>query len=106
MVDPHRTTSGPSSAVPDSRDGRESGTGTRCRDSCQRPVTAQAHCSVCHRTFRGIAHFDRHRRDGRCIPPADLGLVDDGGVWTTPEGAAARRHAAALLAQHRWRGAP
>jgi hypothetical protein len=29
-----------------------------------------AHCSACHRTFSGVAGFERHRFAGRCIDPA------------------------------------
>lgn len=35
------------------------------------------HCggaNGCHRTFTGVGHFDRHRRDGRCVDPATIGL--------------------------------
>jgi hypothetical protein len=35
-----------------------------------------AHCAAdCHRTFTTVRNFDRHRRDGRCLHPADVGLV-------------------------------
>ena len=32
------------------------------------------HCSVCHRSFSGVKHFDRHRRGGVCLDPAEIGL--------------------------------
>lgn len=37
--------------------------------------TSTAHCPTCHRTFGAVGGFDRHRRDGRCVDPATLGLV-------------------------------
>jgi hypothetical protein len=53
-----------------------------CRPDCHRPSRTQAHCSVCHRTFSGVGPFDQHRRDGRCIDPATLGMAPNGhGVW-------------------------
>lgn len=50
-------------------------TGSRCR------------CAACKRTFRNLAGFDAHRpdRDG-CGDPAKAGLVEQGGIWATPEG--------------------
>ncbi len=35
------------------------------------------HCAAdgCHRTFSGVSTFDRHRRDGRCIDPATVGMA-------------------------------
>jgi len=33
-----------------------------------------AHCTVCHITFAGPSNFDDHRRDGRCLPPATVGM--------------------------------
>jgi hypothetical protein len=32
------------------------------------------HCGACHRTFGGVGNFDRHRRNGECINPVELGL--------------------------------
>ena len=46
-----------------------------------------AHCAApgCCATFSTVANFDRHRRGGRCVPPADAGLVPDSrGVWRMP----------------------
>ena len=49
-----------------------------------------SHCGGCHETFGALSIFDKHRRDGRCLPPAE-GLVQDGeGVWCTTEGLANR----------------
>lgn len=46
---------------------------------------ARCHCSVCHTTFNAITPFDRHRRMGQCLRPADVGLVVThhpfGDVW-------------------------
>ncbi|AEH07973.1 MULTISPECIES: hypothetical protein [Protofrankia] len=41
-----------------------------------------AHCPGCHETFAGVGTgFDAHRVDGRCVPPAQVGLRLDGGYW-------------------------
>jgi len=34
------------------------------------------HCKVCHETFSGITAFDKHRVNGKCRPPAEVGLVE------------------------------
>lgn len=36
------------------------------------------HCAGCHRSFAGLAAFDRHRVDSRCTAP-DPTAVDRGG---------------------------
>lgn len=33
------------------------------------------HCAGCHRTFTGITAFDHHRVGGKCVDPAERGLV-------------------------------
>lgn len=34
-----------------------------------------AHCAAeCHLTFSGETSFRRHRRDGRCLNPAEVGM--------------------------------
>lgn len=43
--------------------------------------THRAHCSVCHHTFNSPWLFDRHRRHGHCLDPADLGFDQVNGVW-------------------------
>ncbi len=36
-----------------------------------------AHCAAdCHLNFSTARSFDRHRKDGQCRPPADIGLVE------------------------------
>lgn len=46
---------------------------------------AQCHCSVCHETFGGISNFDRHRFNGECRRPEDIGLaIGARGVWSEP----------------------
>lgn len=46
---------------------------------------SRAHCSACHLTFTGITAFDRHRSDGGCASPVDLGMVlREGGIWGAP----------------------
>jgi hypothetical protein len=38
--------------------------------------TVTAHCAGdCHRTFSGVGPFDEHRRDGKCLDPATLGMT-------------------------------
>jgi hypothetical protein len=64
--------------------------GSRCEPGCHRPTTSQAHCTVCHGTFSGVHTFDRHRVNGECLDPTELGLTQVGGFWSTPEGHAKR----------------
>ena len=40
-----------------------------------------AHCSGCHQTFTGVGGFDMHRRRGKCLDPADIGLVPADKPW-------------------------
>lgn len=66
---------------------------TTCTTECGRVAPSWAHCAACHRTFGGVRGFDDHRRDGQCIDPSTLGMVEgDAGVWRVPlsEAAAAR----------------
>jgi hypothetical protein len=58
-----------------------------CTDACVAPTPAQCHCSACHETFSGITLFDRHRRNGECRRPGDLGieLRRIRGVWRYAE---------------------
>lgn len=59
--------------------------GSKCQTTCVRPSPAQAHCTVCHRTFGSVkSGFDKHRSDGACLDPATLGMVERGGIWRTP----------------------
>lgn len=57
---------------------------SKCIDSCKRPTPAQAHCTTCHRTFGGSWGFDRHRRDGVCLNPTTIGMMEMEAVWRTP----------------------
>lgn len=57
---------------------------TACADDCKRPTPFQAHCSVCHRTFGGVHGFDRHRKNGQCVPPETIGYVERDSVWREP----------------------
>jgi hypothetical protein len=75
--------------------------GTRCQPACHRPTGTQSHCTVCHRTLGGPSYFDDHRRDGRCLDPTQMGLAEQGGLWTTPEGHASRARATEQLAAMR-----
>lgn len=59
-----------------------------CNSECKSPSRAQAHCSVCHRTFSGAWAFDEHRdrRPGvpyeeRCLEPGSIGLREVQGIW-------------------------
>lgn len=72
-------------SVPRVRHQRES-TFRPCDDTCTRPTPSQAHCAAgsCHKTFGGVGGFDKHRRDGSCLDPATLGMVEIKGVWRTP----------------------
>lgn len=71
--------------APRRADGRPGG--TRCGDrGCAVPTVSQAHCSVCHLTFRSVTNFDAHRSKGYCIDPASIELVDVDGVWASSEG--------------------
>jgi hypothetical protein len=58
----------------------------QCGPNCQRPTRSQAHCAArgCHRTFGGVGNFDRHRRDGKCLLPSELGMVLKQGIWRVP----------------------
>lgn len=54
-----------------------------CRCGTRWSGTRTAHCSACHRTFTGVGPFDRHRRGGHCLDPADVGLeAIDRGAYT------------------------
>jgi hypothetical protein len=58
-----------------------------CVGDCAATITpGRAHCGAvgCHRTFGGVSGFDRHRRNGECLDPAELGMVERGGVWRFP----------------------
>lgn len=54
------------------------------------PVTADqvCRCAGCQETFSGIITFDRHRVDGSCCHPSDVGLQIDerpaGTLWADP----------------------
>ena len=58
----------------------------RCGPECVHPTPAQAHCAArsCGITFGSAGGFDKHRRDGRCVDPAGLGMTETNGVWRTP----------------------
>lgn len=43
-----------------------------------------AHCAPCHRTFGGVAGFEKHRKGGTCLDPATLGMVERDGIWRRP----------------------
>jgi hypothetical protein len=44
-------------------------------------------CRGCGEVFTSITSFDRHQRKGKCLPPAEVGLVqNDKGRWHFPSG--------------------
>lgn len=46
-----------------------------------------AHCSMdyCHQTFSTPNLFDSHRKNGKCLDPGSLGLIqNDFGTWLSP----------------------
>lgn len=45
-----------------------------CRCGAAWPGNTVCHCSRCHTTFTTAGNFDRHRRDGTCLPPDACGL--------------------------------
>jgi hypothetical protein len=60
--------------------------GTRCTPGCTHPRpglnTKMCICTVCHEAFGVPANFDRHRKDGWCLNPAEIGLTrDEYGYW-------------------------
>lgn len=69
-----------------------------CTPTCVAPTPNQAHCgSGCHVTWSGVTGFDRHRRDGRCLTPDEIGyVVDSRGVYRAPITDAKRAQLAAL----------
>jgi hypothetical protein len=52
--------------------------GTRCTPGCSHPRpnigTSTALCTVCHESFNTVSNYDRHRRDGWCLNPEEIGL--------------------------------
>lgn len=69
-----------STAPPLSGNRPSSAITTNCCDAWWTGLSA-AHCSACHTTFTGVTAFDLHRRDGKCLNPADIGLVLTGRAW-------------------------
>jgi len=98
----------PRQELPDAPRGRDGGrpSGSKCRATCNAPLSSQAHCSVCHQTMRSVTDFDQHRYDGWCLDLAALGLMEVDGLWATPEGHAAREMDLAKLAIARSQRAP
>lgn len=45
----------------------------------------KCHCRGCGNNFSTPANFDKHRRNGECVPPDKAGLVmNQRGVYTMP----------------------
>lgn len=64
-----------------------------CTSDCPKVTPAQAHCTVCHRTFGGVSGFDKHRHKLRhketgpmatCLDPGAFGYVERDGIWREP----------------------
>lgn len=52
---------------------------------CVRAGTKGSYCRGCQQGFSSPWGFDKHRSDGRCLNPADVGLViGKRGYWTRP----------------------
>jgi hypothetical protein len=59
-----------------------------CRCGARWTGFRTTHCGGCHATFGGLTVFDRHRRDGRCLNPAQLDGVElRNGAFRGPEAA-------------------
>lgn len=54
--------------------------GTNCCDAWWTGLSA-GHCSVCGHTFTSVSGFDKHRRGGRCLDPATVGLAPADKPW-------------------------
>lgn len=46
-----------------------------CRQGHRWAGSRTCHCPTCHRSFSGVTHFDRHRRNGQCLDPHSVGLT-------------------------------
>jgi hypothetical protein len=55
-----------------------------CRCGARWTGLSRAHCAACHDTFTTVTNFDRHRRNGRCVDPASVGLIFKNGLWRQP----------------------
>jgi hypothetical protein len=71
------------------RTERNAPRGRRCDELCTHPNLRQgastALCTVCHEVFGAVTNFDRHRKDGWCLSPFDLGMrTNERGVWVVP----------------------
>ncbi len=49
-----------------------------------------SHCSACHRSFELVSECLKHRKDGHCLNPLDLGMVMKEGIWAHPMPESAR----------------
>ena len=43
-----------------------------------------SHCSGCHRTFKSVGSFDKHRVNYGCVDPAELGMTINNDLWCQP----------------------
>lgn len=50
---------------------------------------SEAHCATCHEHFGSMSGFDKHRKGGECLLPAERGLVAaerrGGPTWVQPD---------------------
>lgn len=45
-----------------------------CRCGARWSGNSTCHCGSCHISLSGVTNFDRHRRNGQCLDPAELGM--------------------------------
>lgn len=46
---------------------------------------AIAHCSGCHKTFKSVNAFSKHRVGNECLDPESLGMeMSEKGYWRVP----------------------
>ena len=77
MPNGHRDTPEPRKAAIFAASHADGPSWTRCRPACVQPHGRQAHCPVdnCHHTFTTVSNFDKHRRNGRCLDLATIGMA-------------------------------
>lgn len=60
----------------------------KCSSECTADwkPSRKCHCATCGHNFTVVTNFDKHRKDGACLHPADAGLVygEKHDVWRGP----------------------